>query len=80
MITKLQSCVERVFKSIKLQFQVTAVEFLGNIGGVGIDLEVAKNFQRSLGKQGMKFKLNTKVLSAEKTPEGIKVRGPSIWV
>ena len=53
---------------------MTAVEFLGNIGGVGIDLEVAKSFQRSLQKQGMKFKLNTKVLSAERTPDGIKVR------
>jgi len=52
---------------------VTAIEFLGNIGGMGIDLEVAKSLQRSLTKQGMKFKLNTKVMSAERTPEGIKV-------
>lgn len=57
----------------RLGAKVTAIEFLGNIGGVGIDLEVAKSFQRSLQKQGMKFKLNTKVLSAERTPEGIKV-------
>ena len=53
--------------------QVTAVEFLSNIGGAGIDLEIAKNLQRTLTKQGMKFKLNTKVMSAERTAEGIKV-------
>ncbi|KAM6489193.1 hypothetical protein JOM56_015363, partial [Amanita muscaria] len=45
--------------------EVTVVEFLGAIGGAGID-EVAKQFQRLLSKQGLKFKLNTKVLSAEK--------------
>ncbi|KDQ53298.1 hypothetical protein JAAARDRAFT_39364 [Jaapia argillacea MUCL 33604] len=50
----------------RLGAQVTVVEFLGAIGGVGIDEEVAKQFQRILGKQGMKFMLNTKVLSAEK--------------
>lgn len=37
------------------------VEFLPSIGGAGIDGEVAKNFQRFLTKQGMKFMLNTKV-------------------
>ncbi|KIL55725.1 hypothetical protein M378DRAFT_17686 [Amanita muscaria Koide BX008] len=35
---------------------VTVVEFLGAIGGAGID-EVAKQFQRLLSKQGLKFKL-----------------------
>jgi len=50
--------------------KVTAVEFLGSIGGVGIDGEVSKNFQRSLQKQGMKFKLNTKVTGAEKQADG----------
>ena len=49
------------------------MEFLGNIGGAGIDLEIAKNLQRSLQKQGIKFKLNTKVISAERTAEGVKV-------
>lgn len=57
----------------RLGAKVTAVEFLGNIGGAGIDLEIAKNLQRTLTKQGMKFKLNTKVMSAERTAEGIKV-------
>lgn len=50
----------------RLGAQVTVVEFLGGIGGAGIDEEIAKQFQRSLQKQGMKFMLNTKVLAAEK--------------
>lgn len=50
----------------RLGADVTVVEFLGGIGGVGIDEEIAKQFQRNLTKQGLKFKLNTKVLSAEK--------------
>ncbi|KAI0270409.1 dihydrolipoyl dehydrogenase [Gloeopeniophorella convolvens] len=50
----------------RLGAEVTVVEFLGNIGGVGIDEEISKQFQKSLTKQGLKFKLNTKVLSAEK--------------
>ncbi|TFK33477.1 dihydrolipoyl dehydrogenase [Crucibulum laeve] len=50
----------------RLGAEVTVVEFLGAIGGAGIDEEIAKQFQRLLSKQGLKFKLNTKVLSAEK--------------
>ncbi|KAK0475765.1 hypothetical protein IW261DRAFT_1422052 [Armillaria novae-zelandiae] len=50
----------------RLGAEVTVVEFLGAIGGAGIDEEVAKQFQRLLAKQGMKFKTNTKVLSADK--------------
>lgn len=51
----------------RLGAEVTAVEFLGNIGGAGIDLDIAKQFQRILTKQGIKFKLNTKVTGATKT-------------
>lgn len=59
----------------RLGAQVIAVEFLDNIGGVGIDLEIAKLFQRSLTKQGMKFKLGHKVTSATKEADGtIKVQ------
>ena len=43
-------------------FQVTAVEFLGHVGGMGIDMEMSKQFQRIMTKQGIKFKLNTKVI------------------
>lgn len=49
------------------------IEFLGNIGGVGIDMEIAKTLQRTLQKQGLKFKLSTKVLSATKEGNTIKV-------
>ncbi|XP_018581596.1 dihydrolipoyl dehydrogenase, mitochondrial [Scleropages formosus] len=54
----------------RLGSDVTAVEFLGHVGGMGIDMEISKNFQRILQKQGMKFKLNTKVLGATKRPDG----------
>jgi dihydrolipoamide dehydrogenase len=50
----------------RLGAEVTVVEFLGGIGGAGIDEEMAKNFQRILTKQGLKFKLGTKVTGAEK--------------
>ena len=33
---------------------------------MGIDGEISKNFQRMLTKQGIKFKLNTKVTGARK--------------
>lgn len=57
----------------RLGAQVTAVEFLGSIGGQGVDAEVSKSFQRILQKQGLKFKLNTKVLNAEKVDGKIHV-------
>ncbi|XP_032223203.2 dihydrolipoyl dehydrogenase, mitochondrial isoform X2 [Nematostella vectensis] len=57
----------------RLGANVTAVEFLGHIGGIGIDMEISKNFQRILQKQGMKFKLNTKVTGAERTSDGVVV-------
>lgn len=57
----------------RLGAQVTAVEFLSGIGGQGIDGEVSKTFQRILTKQGLKFKLNTKVLKADKVDGQIHV-------
>ncbi|KAJ8301297.1 hypothetical protein KUTeg_020284 [Tegillarca granosa] len=57
----------------RLGAEVTCVEFLGHIGGLGIDMDVAKNFQRILQKQGLKFKLDTKVTSASKDGNNIKV-------
>lgn len=54
----------------RLGAEVTAVEFLGHVGGIGIDMEVSKNFQRILQKQGMKFKLNHKVTSASRRSDG----------
>merc|ERR1711872_727650 len=57
----------------RLGTQVTAIEFLGHVGGMGIDLEVSKQFQRICTKQGLKFKLNTKVMGAKKEGGKIKV-------
>ncbi|KAH7947978.1 hypothetical protein HPB52_017325 [Rhipicephalus sanguineus] len=57
----------------RLGAQVTAVEFLGHIGGMGIDMEISKNFQRILTKQGLKFKLSTKVTGATRSGGTIKV-------
>lgn len=57
----------------RLGSQVTAVEFLSHVGGLGIDGEVAKTIQRILKKQGLDFKLKTKVTSAVKTSSGIQV-------
>lgn len=48
----------------RLGSQVTVVEYLDNIVP-SMDAEVRKLFQRSLQKQGMKFKLGTKVNSAK---------------
>ena len=38
-----------------------------------MDAEVAKQTQKILSKQGLKFKLNTKVLSGDPSGEGVKV-------
>lgn len=57
----------------RLGASVTAVEFLGAIGGAGIDGEVSKTFQRLLTKQGINFMMNTKVMSATKSSEKIIV-------
>ncbi|KAI4205265.1 MAG: hypothetical protein LQ350_000587 [Teloschistes chrysophthalmus] len=57
----------------RLGSDVTVVEFLGQIGGPGMDAEISKTTQKILGKQGMKFKLNTKVLSGDDSGEGVKL-------
>lgn len=57
----------------RLGSQVTVVEFIGSIGGVGIDVEVAKQTLMILKKQGLKFKLNTKVTGVEKVNGALKV-------
>lgn len=57
----------------RLGSEVTVVEFLDSIGGVGIDGEVAKQFQMILKKQGMTFKMGNKVTKVDKTGTGAKV-------
>jgi len=51
---------------------VQVVEFLDRIVP-GVDGEVAKQFQRLLEKQGMKFKLGSKVVGVEKKGEAFAV-------
>jgi len=55
----------------RLGSEVTVVEFLDRIIP-GMDGEVAKVFQRSLKKQGFKFKLSTKVTGIEKKARSLK--------
>ena len=58
----------------RLGSEVTAVEFLGHVGGLGIDAEISKSFQKILTKQGLKFKLNTKVMGASRSGDSIQVQ------
>lgn len=53
----------------RLGSDVTVVEYQKAIGA-GMDGELAKAFQKTLSKQGIKFKLSTKVISAKKTLDG----------
>lgn len=54
----------------RLGAKVTCIEFMSTIGGMGIDLETSKQFQKILKKQGLDFQLGTKVLGAEKNEAG----------
>ncbi|EZF11750.1 dihydrolipoyl dehydrogenase [Trichophyton rubrum D6] len=49
----------------RLGSEVTVVEFLGQIGGPGMDAEISKQAQKLLGKQGIKFMTGTKVVSGD---------------
>ncbi|MFT6657925.1 dihydrolipoyl dehydrogenase [Maritalea sp.] len=55
----------------RLGAEVTVVEFLDRILP-GMDSEIAKNFQRTLKKQGFKFKLGTKVTGVDNSGEVLK--------
>ncbi|WP_137152955.1 dihydrolipoyl dehydrogenase [Devosia sp. FKR38] len=58
----------------RLGAQVTVVEYLDRILP-GMDSEVARQFQRMLQKQGMEFKLSSKVAGIDKQDDGsLKVR------
>jgi len=56
----------------RLGSQVTVVEFLDRVTP-GLDGEVAKSFQRILTKQGMSFKLSSKVVGVEKKSGALQV-------
>ena len=54
----------------RLGAEVTVVEFLDKVGA-GMDAEVATAFQRGLTKQGMTFRMGTKVTSAKAAKDGV---------
>src|SRR3954465_919143 len=56
----------------RLGSEVLVVEFLDRILP-GMDLEVGRQFQRLLGRQGMQFKLSSKVTRVERAKKGVKV-------
>ena len=56
----------------RLGAEVSVVEFLERIVP-GMDAEIAKQLQRTLTKQGMSFRLGTKVTAASKTKAGVSL-------
>ena len=54
----------------RLGTEVTVIEFLDRIAP-GIDDEITKHFQRALAKQGLAFKLGSKVTKAETSSAGV---------
>uniref|UniRef100_A0A060T641 Dihydrolipoyl dehydrogenase n=1 Tax=Blastobotrys adeninivorans TaxID=409370 RepID=A0A060T641_BLAAD len=58
----------------RLGSEVTVLEFMSSIGGAGMDAELSKATQKSLSKQGLKFQLGAKVLSAKKEGENGPVK------
>ncbi|EER25584.1 dihydrolipoamide dehydrogenase precursor [Coccidioides posadasii str. Silveira] len=57
----------------RLGSEVTVVEFLGQIGGPGMDAEIAKQIQKILSRQGLKFMVGTKVTKGDASGESIKL-------
>lgn len=62
----------------RLGAEVTVVEYLGQIGGPGMDAEIAKQAQKILSKQGIKFLTNSKVLSGDDSGSTIAVNVESV--
>jgi dihydrolipoamide dehydrogenase len=56
----------------RLGAEVTVVEFLDRITP-GMDLELSKELQKVLTRQGLRFRLATKVVGVEKAGEGVAV-------
>ena len=67
----------------RLGSKVEIVEFLDHIGGPN-DSEITSTLQKCLTKQGMKFRLNTKVLDStvgEKTVTlNVEGKGRVVWM
>ncbi len=58
---------------LRLGSQVTVIEYLDRLVP-GMDGEIAKTFERVLGKQGMKFRLGTKVTGARRGNDGVTLQ------
>lgn len=58
----------------RLGSKVTVVEFLGQIGGPGMDAEISKSAQKVLKKQGINFKLSTKVMGGDASGDKVKLQ------
>ncbi len=56
----------------RLGAQVTVVEFLDKVGA-GMDGEIATAFQRGLTKQGMTFRMGTRVTTARSGKDGVEL-------
>jgi dihydrolipoamide dehydrogenase len=56
----------------RLGAEVTVVEYMDAIGA-GMDKDMAKMFHKILAKQGIKFKLSTKVLGADKVDGKVNI-------
>ncbi|MEG0818815.1 MAG: dihydrolipoyl dehydrogenase [Brevundimonas sp.] len=56
----------------RLGAEVTVVEYLDKVGA-GMDSEVAVAFQRGLAKQGMTFRMGTKVTGAKSVKDGVEL-------
>ena len=56
----------------RLGADVTVVEYLDRLVP-GMDLEIGKTFERVLGKQGIKFRLSTKVTGAQIDESGVSI-------
>lgn len=56
----------------RLGAEVTVIEFQNAIGA-GMDAEVSKTTQKLLGKQGLKFKTGTKVVSGKREGDVVKI-------
>jgi len=54
----------------RLGAEVTVIEYLDRLVP-GMDSEIAKQFERTLGKQGIKFRLGTKVAAARRGNDGV---------
>ncbi len=54
----------------RLGAEVTVIEYLDRLVP-GMDAEVAKQFERTLGRQGIKFRLGTKVVAARQGNDGV---------